>query len=71
VVTKYVLKDNDFDGKVDSRDEECSYITSSTSDFPTPGQAERVTDDDTERGDEEDEQESDDEGNDDEDDDDE
>ncbi len=51
--------DNDFDGKVDSRDEECSYITSSTSAFPTPGQAEPVTDDDTERGDEEDEQESD------------
>jgi hypothetical protein len=63
--------DNDFDGKVDSRDEECSYITSSASAFPTPGQAEPVTDDDTERGDEEDEQESDDEGNDDEDDDDE
>src|SRR5918992_890901 len=63
--------DNDFDGKVDSRDEECSYITSSTSAFPTPGQAEPVTDEETERGDEEDEQESDDEDNDDEDDDDE
>jgi hypothetical protein len=63
--------DNDFDGKVDSQDEECSYITSSTSAFPTPGQTEPVTDDDTERGDEEDEQESDDEANDDEDDDDE
>ena len=47
--------DNDFDGKVDSRDEECSYITSSTSAFPTPGQAEPVTDEETERGEEEDE----------------
>jgi hypothetical protein len=51
--------DNDFDGKVDSRDEECSYITSSTSAFPTPGQAEPVTDEETEREDEEDEQQSD------------
>ena len=51
--------DNDFDGKVDSRDEECSYITSSTSAFPTPGQAEPVTDEETERGEDEDEQESD------------
>lgn len=50
---------NDFDGKVDSRDEECSYITSSTSAFPIPGQAEPVTDEETERKDEEDEQESD------------
>jgi hypothetical protein len=48
--------DNDFDGKVDSRDQECSYITSSTSAFPTPGQAEPVTDGETEREDEEDEQ---------------
>ena len=47
--------DNDFDRKVDSRDEECSYITSSTSAFPTPGQAEPVTDEETERGEEEDE----------------
>jgi hypothetical protein len=51
--------DNDFDGKVDSRDEECSYITGSTSAFPTPGQAEPVTDEQTEREDEEDEQQSD------------
>lgn len=51
--------DNDFDGKVDSRDEECSYITSSTSAFPTPGQAEPVTDEETEREDEEDAQQSD------------
>jgi hypothetical protein len=48
--------DNDFDGKIDGRDEECSYITSSTSAFPTPDQAEPVTDEETEREDEEDEQ---------------
>jgi hypothetical protein len=51
--------DNDFDGKVDSRDEECSYITSSTSAFPTPGQAEPVTEEETGREDEEDKQQSD------------
>ena len=48
--------DNDFDGKVDSRDEECSYITSSTSAFPTSSQAQPETDEITEREDEEDEQ---------------
>ena len=41
--------DNDLDGKVDSRDEECSYVTSSgTSSFPSPGQAQPVTDENTE-----------------------
>jgi hypothetical protein len=48
--------DNDFDGKVDSRDDECSYITGSTSDFPIPGQSEPETDEETEIEDEEDEQ---------------
>jgi hypothetical protein len=40
--------DNDFDGNVDSRDEECSYITS-TSSFPSPEQAQPLTDENTER----------------------
>jgi len=48
--------DNDFDGKVDSRDEECSYITSSTSALPTSGQAELGTAEVTEGEDQEDEQ---------------
>lgn len=39
--------DNDFDGKVDSRDEECSTINSSSS-FPSPRQAQSVTDGQTE-----------------------
>jgi hypothetical protein len=40
--------DNDNDGKVDSRDEECSYITN-TSSFPSPGQGQPVTNENTER----------------------
>ncbi len=40
--------DNDFDGKVDSRDEECSYITTGTSSFQSPRQAQPVTDENTE-----------------------
>jgi hypothetical protein len=43
--------DNDFDGKVDSRDEECSSITS-TSSFPPPIQEQSVTDEQTEGEDE-------------------
>jgi hypothetical protein len=39
--------DNDFDGKVDSRDEECSTINSSSS-FPSPRQAQSLTDGQTE-----------------------
>ena len=39
--------DNDFDGKVDSRDEECSTINSPSS-FPSPKQAQSVTDVQTE-----------------------
>jgi hypothetical protein len=39
--------DNDFDGKVDSRDEECSTINSPSS-FPSPRQAQSVTDGQTE-----------------------
>ena len=39
--------DNDFDGKVDSRDEECSTINSPSS-FPSPKQAQSVTDGQTE-----------------------
>ena len=52
--------DNDFDGKVDGRDEECSYIAgSSTSSFPSPGQEQSVIDEMTEREDEDAEQQSD------------
>jgi hypothetical protein len=39
--------DNDFDGNVDSRDEECSTINSPSS-FPSPKQAQSVTDGQTE-----------------------
>src|ERR671921_1646537 len=39
--------DNDFDGKVDNRDEECSTINSPSS-FPSPKQAQSVTDGQTE-----------------------
>src|ERR687890_675065 len=39
--------DNDFDGQVDSRDEECSTINSPSS-FPSPKQAQSVTDGQTE-----------------------
>jgi hypothetical protein len=40
--------DNDNDGKVDSRDEECSYITSSTPSLQSPRQAQPVIDENTE-----------------------
>lgn len=46
--------DNDVDGKVDSLDEECSSIT--TSSFPSPRQAQSVTNEQTEGGDEDKEQ---------------
>jgi hypothetical protein len=56
--------DNDFDGRVDSRDEECSSITS-TSSFSTPIQEQSVTDEQVEEEDEDTEHQSDDEDNDD------
>jgi hypothetical protein len=40
--------DNDVDGKVDSRDEECSITTRSS--FPSPRQAQSVTDEQTKEG---------------------
>ncbi|HEU4822429.1 MAG TPA: hypothetical protein VFS97_03300 [Nitrososphaeraceae archaeon] len=50
--------DNDFDGRVDSRDEECSSITS-TSSFSPPIQEQSVTDEQTEGEDEDTEHQSD------------
>lgn len=59
--------DNDLDDKVDGRDEDCSNIAT-TSSFPSPRQAESVTNEQTGGEDEDKQQQSDDENNDDDDD---
>ena len=42
--------DNDFDGKVDSRDDECNSITTTSSSFPPPIQGQPVNDEQTGEG---------------------